>query len=181
MAAEAIEQQGTGETVPRAYLNQEYAVCSAAPPNNRGRQWNAYAKVPTIVSAISTNRFPLGCTLRTDMKPLLRAPTSFLLAEGADLTRWLSEEAVDGMTHCTTQLPDCPVEPSLPVDRYSPRSVSRSSQNHNAEIRDADRVGSKLCTLDHGRLRDSRDRPIGGISGLGQQPLRYLDGDPTER
>ena len=30
--------------------------------------------MPNIVSAISKSRVPLGCTLRTDMMPLPRAP-----------------------------------------------------------------------------------------------------------
>jgi len=35
--------------------------------------------MPKIVSATSESRFPLGFTLRTDMMPLLQAPTSIPL------------------------------------------------------------------------------------------------------
>ena len=35
--------------------------------------------MPNIVSAISESSVPLGCTLRTDIMPLPRAPASLLL------------------------------------------------------------------------------------------------------
>jgi hypothetical protein len=44
----------------------------------------------------------------------------------------------------------------------------------NAEMRDGDRVGSKLCTLDYDWLRVSR------VSQLSHQPLCQPDGEPPE-
>ena len=47
-------------------------------------------------------------------------------------------------------------------------------------MRDAIRVGSKLCSLDNGWLRDSERRSVRRIPVLGQQPFRDCNGDPTE-
>jgi hypothetical protein len=47
-------------------------------------------------------------------------------------------------------------------------------------MRDAIRVGSKLCSLDNGWLRDSESRSVRRIPVLSQQPFRDCDGDPTE-
>jgi hypothetical protein len=62
----------------------------------------------------------------------------------------------------------------------SPCSVScfESSENQKEEMRDAIRVGSKLRSLDNGRLRDRESRSA--IPVLGRHPVRDRDGDPAE-
>jgi hypothetical protein len=51
---------------------------------------------------------------------------------------------------------------------------SESSKIKNAEMRDAGRVGSKLCTLDHDWLRNSR------VSDLSHYPTCQPNGSPAE-
>ena len=55
-----------------------------------------------------------------------------------------------------------------------------SSKIKDAEMRGAGRVGSKLCALDHDRLRGGRDRSRRRVSELGQKPFCDSDGEPAE-
>ena len=56
----------------------------------------------------------------------------------------------------------------------------RVLEDQKEETRDDIRVGSKLCSLDNDRLRDSESPPVRGTPLLGHQPSRYCQGDPTE-
>jgi hypothetical protein len=56
----------------------------------------------------------------------------------------------------------------------------RVLENQKEEMRDAIRVGSKLCSVDNDWLRDSESRSVRRIPVLGQQPFRNCNGDPTE-
>jgi hypothetical protein len=63
---------------------------------------------------------------------------------------------------------------------HAERSLLRVLEDQKEETRDAIRVGSKLCSLDHDWLCDSESHPVRRIPVLGQQPFRDYDGDPTE-
>ena len=56
----------------------------------------------------------------------------------------------------------------------------RVLEDQKEETRDDIRVGSKLCSLDNDRLRDSESPPVRGTPLLGHQPSRDCQGDPTE-
>ena len=66
--------------------------------------------------------------------------------------------------------PDCEMIRKLAagffVGTFVRVALLRVLENQTEEMRDGSRVGSKLCALDHDRLRDI------GISELGQRPAR---------